>query len=549
MEMMQKITLRGTIPVYISIGLLLVCLSACAGTSSKSRIIALVDETPITEADLKHALSVSHRVQDLSNAKSLDLMSYVDKLIDEQLMVDEVRRMGLDADPAIEGKVKEYILRESVMKLHDEEVLSKVAVSDADIRKVFETSYISLGLIEVASKEEADWLVEEISKGAEFGALAAKHSSHVSKGRSGAVVYKREALTPVIVEALKGLGEGQVSAPVEIIHKWYIFRIEGVEEGFRKNFSIVKDGIGKELKKKFQKEREETVLERLRQKVPVKIDQQLFDSLDLDLIASQLDTWAADSRIIAWVGSEEVSVADFVNTSGLREKKPDKIRKKDDILKSLVNMKLIDIEARSRHYEKQPELAEQVRYYKEYEMRKLFFVTVILPSIDLSDQKVSDYYRKNIDLFKTEPLYRFQRIRLKTEAEAARVLANLNDGSDFFWTAKSKLSKEEWEEDMYTTWLTRKELPEDLKPQMDTLKIGDISNLIRTEGLFVIYRLKEKTDAQVKPYEMVRESVRKMVFDSQHEALRSEFARKLRSQSKIVIYDDEVAAIEGMISR
>ncbi|MDP2156645.1 MAG: peptidylprolyl isomerase, partial [Nitrospirota bacterium] len=284
-------------------------------------------------------------------------------------------------------------------------------------------------------------------------------------------------------------------------------------------------------------------------KVPVKIDQQLFDSLDLDLIASQLDTWAADSRIIVRVGSEEISVADFVNASGVREKKPEKIRKKDDVLKSLVNMKLIDIEARSRHYEKQPELAEQVRYYKEYEMRKLFFMTVILPSIDLSDQKVSDYYRKNIDLFKTEPLYRFQRIRLKTEAEAERVLANLNDGSDFFWTAKSKLSKEEWEEDMYTTWLTKKELPEDLKPQMDTLKIGDISTLIRTEGLFVIYRLKEKTDAQVKPFETVRESVRKMVFDSQHEALRSEFARKLRSQSKIVIYDDEVAAIEGMISR
>lgn len=549
MEMMQKFTLRGMFFVYLSIGLLLVCLSACAGSSPKSRIIALVDETPITEADLKNALSVSHRVQDLSNAKSLDLMNYVDKLIDEQLMVDEVRRMGLDADPAIEGKVREYILRESVMRLHDEEVLSKVAVSDEDIRKVFETSYISLGLIEVASKEEADQLVAEISKGAEFGELAVKHSSHVSKGRSGAVVYKREALTPVIVEALNGLGEGQVSAPVEIIHKWYLFRIEGMEEGFRKNFPIVKDGIGKELKKKFQKEREETVIERFRQKVPVVIEQQLFDSLDLDLIASQFDTWAADGRILARVGSEEISVADFVNASGIKEKKPDKVRKKDDVLKSLVNMKLIDIEARSRHYENQPELAEQVRYYKEYEMRKLFFMTVILPSIDLSDQKVSDYYRKNIDLFKTEPLYRFQRIRLKTEAEAERVLANLNDGSDFFWTAKSKLSKEEWEEDMYTTWLTRKELPEDLKPQMDTLKLGDISTLIRTEGLFVIYRLKEKTDAQVKPYEMVRESVRKMVFDSQHEALRSEFARKLRSQSKIVIYEDEIAAIEGMISR
>ncbi|MDP2157606.1 MAG: hypothetical protein Q8K68_07860, partial [Nitrospirota bacterium] len=157
--MMQKFTLNKTIPVYISICLLLVWLSACAGSSPKGRVIAVVDDTPITEADLKHALSVSHRVQDLSNAKSLDLMNYVDKLIDEQLMVDEVRRMGLEADPAIEGKVKEYILRESVMRLHDEEVLSKVAVSDADMRKVFETSYISLGLIEVASKEEADRLV------------------------------------------------------------------------------------------------------------------------------------------------------------------------------------------------------------------------------------------------------------------------------------------------------------------------------------------------------------------------------------------------------
>lgn len=552
--------------------MLITLLSACSGRLPQSSVIAVVDDAQLTVADLQHALTVSHRVQDTSKAGTLDIMRYVDKLIDEQLMIDEVKRMGLESDPALEAKVAELVLRESVARLH-EEVIAKIVVSDEDIKKTFETGYVSLGLIEVASKEEAERLKEEYVKGADFGELAGKYSSHASKDREGSVVYKQDILPPVIVEALAGLNEREVTAPKEISGKWYLFRIETREDGLQKNFDKVKENIKKDLTKKLQKEREAGAVDRFRQKFPVSTDQQLFDSLDLEVIAGDLKTWNDDRRVLAKVKDSEILVADFVVASGVKPKKPDndtaspidksdaasgaepkkagkdKVRSKDDILKGLINTKLIDVEALSRHYETAPDLAEQIRYFRDYEMRKLFFNIIIFPLIDISDEKMLDFYRTNQDSFKTEPLYRFQRIHLKTEAEAERILSNLKDGADFLWFAKTMLPDELSEEDINTQWLTKKELPEGLQAVIDSLNTGDLSPVLKLDKVFGIYRLKGMTDATVKSYEAVQELVRKKLIEGQQEKLVAEFTGKLRSEAKIVIYQDVVKEFEAQFSQ
>lgn len=108
---------------------------SCATTREEDLILATVNEEPITKNDLIYSLTITHRKEDLSNAGLLDISKYIQKLIDDKLIINEARIAGLHSDPEIQEKVKAFILRESVTKLHQEEILSKIEETDYKKRK------------------------------------------------------------------------------------------------------------------------------------------------------------------------------------------------------------------------------------------------------------------------------------------------------------------------------------------------------------------------------------------------------------------------------
>lgn len=108
---------------------------SCATTSDTDLILATVNEEQITKNDLIYSLTITHRKEDLTGAGSLDISKYIQKLIDDKLIINEARIASLDKEPEIQEKVKDFIIRESVTKLHQEEILSKIKENDYKTRK------------------------------------------------------------------------------------------------------------------------------------------------------------------------------------------------------------------------------------------------------------------------------------------------------------------------------------------------------------------------------------------------------------------------------
>lgn len=521
--------------------------AACAGTLPQDNIIALVDETRITESDIVTALTASHMQRDKSaRPESFDIRKYLDKIIDDRLLLDEARRMGLETDPAVQKRVRDYTVTLAVMRLYEEEVRAKSAAGEEDLKNAFERDYVSLGLIEVATEQEAEQVRQELMQGADFAELAEKRSTHISKTRKGAVVYKRTALTPLLTELAAGLSGQEVSKPAEISGKWYLFMLQADEEAVKKNFETVLPNIRKDLNPKLKSERQEELLARFRQKFPVSIDQQLLDSLDFEAMAARPDDWSSDSRALARVGDLEVTVADFAKAADAKDQFTGRkiVRSREEIFTGLINTRLIDAEALSRGYDRTPEMAEQIRQFREAELRRHFFNAVIFPYLDLSEERQQEFYRMNPELFRTEPQYRFQQIRLKTEADARRTEASLKEGADFLWVAKSRLAPNETEADIATKWQKKSELPEQLRQTVDSLRPGDISPAIRVNDLFVIYRLIEKKDSEPRPYTAVKDTVRKSLFEQQHDALMDEAMSQLRGEAEITVNEGALREIE-----
>jgi len=192
---------------------LLIFWGGCASLSQKDMVLALVDGDPITEGDLKYSLTVAHRKEDLSSAGSLDISRYVNKLIDDRLFVHEARTDGMDQLPEIKQAIEAYLLRESVVRLHKEEIVDKVSITEDEMRDYYRKNYeqFKLGIIEVKSEGEAGEILSRLKNGADFAELVQKFSTHPSKEKQGEIALKRMGMASEVYNAVSALNIGEYS--------------------------------------------------------------------------------------------------------------------------------------------------------------------------------------------------------------------------------------------------------------------------------------------------------------------------------------------------
>ena len=152
----MKLRSHGRTSQLTTLFAILVLLWGCASAPKKDDTLAFVDGDPVTRRDLEYSLEIAHRREDLSTARELNINQYVEKLIDDRLIVHEARRMGIDEYPEVEEKVRDYVLRESVVRLYSEEVLEKVFVTDEEINDYYKTNYerFTLDIIEAGTEED-----------------------------------------------------------------------------------------------------------------------------------------------------------------------------------------------------------------------------------------------------------------------------------------------------------------------------------------------------------------------------------------------------------
>lgn len=138
--------------------LLTVFLGGCASIQ-KRNVLAIVNGEPITEDDLKYSLQIAHRREDLSSAKELNFSKFIQKMVDDRLIIQEARRMGMEDYPEVQQAIENYILRESVVRLYKEEIADKVTVTEEEIKGYY---YKHKG--KEPSEEELEKVRESIKK-------------------------------------------------------------------------------------------------------------------------------------------------------------------------------------------------------------------------------------------------------------------------------------------------------------------------------------------------------------------------------------------------
>lgn len=253
--------------------------------------------------------------------------------------------------------------------------------------------------------------------------------------------------------------------------------------------------------------------------------QPLHETLRL-LIEKRLQLQAA-RKIGITVNQEELQQAleEIKNSQGIR----------DDVafqrLLSRDNLSLSDYTQ---------ELKDQLMIFK-------LITREIHSGVVLHEGEISTYYNSHPEHFRRPERVRLAQILLtispqaaeaeihRVEQQARQIHTRLLSGEDFGTVAADFSGLSDAQQGIDLGYFKKGELLEIIDKEVFSLKAGDITDVIRTDRGFHIFKILEKETAQTIPYEEVKEQVKEMIFSERSDMAYRQWLKRLRDQAYVEI--------------
>jgi peptidyl-prolyl cis-trans isomerase C len=273
---------------------------ATAATAAAAEVLARVDGTEITRADLDERL----RVLAAARRPAAPDRALSD-LVDEALLAAEARRRGLQSDPAL----VEDLAREKRRLVVDAYLASAAESSrptEAQLREMYHASgdQLRLTLVKVTTEAEAKELAAQVRRG---GALVADPRSTPDAalaargGDTGRV--SRASLDPALADAAFRARVGDVVGPVQLKLGWAVARVVEREIADEAGFPDRRAALEEMARASAAAQVRAHLLEQLRRASGVQVDEAFLATLGdrTDVTREELD------HVIATVHGEKLS--------------------------------------------------------------------------------------------------------------------------------------------------------------------------------------------------------------------------------------------------
>jgi parvulin-like peptidyl-prolyl isomerase len=381
---------------------------------------------------------------------------FVDSLIEVKLLIIG----GYQADLDIDSEVMQIIDIEKPKFLLDElfktNVLSKVSVTDAEIRDNYDKlkEEVRAKHILVDSKKLIDSLYQAVTDGAEFEQLARDYSLDQTTAMNGGDLgYIRWGwVVSSFHEELFKLSPGQISKPFETEMGWHIAMMVDRRDTDPGPFKALRDRLRAQIQSSKRQKVMMEYLEGLREKVEIKMDEEVVQTI-LDQMnriypdtlggkpfkKSTIDLTLLEqyqkSQILAYFRGGEMTVEEYMNAIGqvpVRER-PD-FRNREGVTTAVFNMNLNQIlanEALAEGLDKTETYMNVITEFKEAVMADKMRDLVMQGTPEIVDDEIYDYYNTHMDEFEVEKRLRIREIMVEDLALAESLRTTIDGGADF----------------------------------------------------------------------------------------------------------------------
>lgn len=220
------------------------------GRQASNTTVAEIDGRAITLGEVGDALrdlGPSYNDQSFTVVYGAMLMH----LVEQQALVIQAQRHGLDADIAVKRRIKTAV--DNILAAEWLQRASGADITEVMVLKRYDELYagkpgpeqVHVRIILVPTEKEAADLIAEIGKGADFAAVAKASSQDPSAGRGGDLGFlARDGLNAEVGAVAFSMRPGEVSPfPVATAARWCVVKVEERRRGAVPTFPEVRESL------------------------------------------------------------------------------------------------------------------------------------------------------------------------------------------------------------------------------------------------------------------------------------------------------------------
>jgi peptidyl-prolyl cis-trans isomerase C len=237
---------------------------------SKEDAVASVNGTYISKKTLE---TLEKEISERSQGQTFPREQILEELIQRELLIQQAMQKQLDKSPEVIERlatVKNSLLSQAALQ----DYLKANPVTDEEIKAEYDSKMANMGNeykarhILVKTEEEAKKLIAELDKGADFTALAKKHS--IDPGSEGGDLgwFTADRMVPPFSEAVIALENGKYTKqPVQTQFGWHVI----LREESRALTPPPFDSVKEQIRPMLQRQKAQTMIENLRKNAKVEI--------------------------------------------------------------------------------------------------------------------------------------------------------------------------------------------------------------------------------------------------------------------------------------
>lgn len=267
--------------VTLIFGSLILPWAGCTPPQSEERVVAFVNGKPITQTEFDHEWGSLPEATKARYEKEGGRQVFLKELVDDEILLQEARKLGLDQSDAIRDRVrrfKEKLLKDELLK---DRMKTTVELTKEELDKYYEehagellTSLkVRVSQMLLPNYPAAKDLETQVNRGGDFGKFAQRYSvDYKTKAKGGDLgPYRKGLVIPEVDEAIKTLRPGMVSAPIKTEAGYYLVMITALEPEIIQADQAKRERLRQELLYQKRKQYYDSVIAEIKAKAVVRL--------------------------------------------------------------------------------------------------------------------------------------------------------------------------------------------------------------------------------------------------------------------------------------
>lgn len=466
----------------------------------------------------------------------------VQPFVNWMLMVREAERMDLASLPEFKHKIRVFLAARTLMFLKNDEVDSKINISDTDLKSAYDRNYVPLrlvGALEFPATDEAKKFTEQHS-GSPLS-LEQLQLMADEKPTPPFVLQQPQWLRPLNTPAawqplLDQSTAGELRGPLPFGEKTAMLYIAEVKTGDADDFAKKKETITTDLRKQHEQALTEKLVQSLKSKYHVRLDEEVFEKINLtEGSANDLN------QVLIESDKSTVTVGYFIEqsrretdiTHRLPADQAGQTMMKRRLANTMIANSLVSWEALARHYEEKEPLRPVYQFYRQN--RLVAELEGRAPGdIQASEAEVQAYYQAHVEEFQRPEMITGVMVN-GNEALIQKVWTEAISGTELTKSAKDNGAT------IAVSPGSEVPLPHfsaTAQKILAGLKTGDMSQPFLDNGHSVVIKLNDRKTGAAAPLEMVSSLIKGRIETEKKAKRKQDLLDALKSRSTIVVNEN-----------